>query len=253
MKFGAYLRQKREGKGWTQPIASQNVGIEQSYLSKLETGKSYPSEDTFDRLVEAFEIDTDEMSQTVFPGELEKFKDMKDVQSAILGHHHRELSLVRNWFVAGLACLMLGGASLGLVVLPDQARQQFLYRSEGIILPGEALNVFDVIQSTRNTSSNLTTKTSFGLEESELTNAKLASVVGHQEMIDRIDQIDKTLSTYKGQSFVENGSDGIRLYQMYADPEIRGISPLRWFTVPAFMFLFGSAGCFLVGFRWKQN
>ncbi len=250
MKFGAYLRQKRESKGWTQPTASQNVGIEQSYLSKLETGKSYPSEDTFDRLVEAYEIDFGEMSQTVFPAELEKFKDMKDVQSAILGQHQRELSLVRNWFVAGLAFLMVGGASLGLVALPDQVRQQFLYRSEGIILPGEALSVFDITQPATDIESNIVEATKSDLDHGKI---KHASGPNQHAMLERLDQLDKTLSIYKGQNFVENGPDGIRFYQMYADPEKRGISPLRWFTVPAFMFLFGSVGCFLIGFRWKRD
>jgi transcriptional regulator with XRE-family HTH domain len=54
MKFGDYLRQKREARGWTQPEAANKAGIEQSYLSKLETGKSYPSEDAYARLVAAY-------------------------------------------------------------------------------------------------------------------------------------------------------------------------------------------------------
>jgi len=52
MKFGDYLRQKREDRGWTQPEAAAKARIEQSYLSKLETGRSYPSDDVFERLVE---------------------------------------------------------------------------------------------------------------------------------------------------------------------------------------------------------
>ncbi|MBO6796341.1 helix-turn-helix transcriptional regulator [Maricaulis sp.] len=51
MKFGDYLRQCREAKGWTQPEAARHADIEQSYLSKLETGRSYPSEDVYSRLV----------------------------------------------------------------------------------------------------------------------------------------------------------------------------------------------------------
>ena len=53
MKFGDYLRQARETRQWTQPEAAARAGIEQSYLSTLETGKSYPSEEVFGRLVEA--------------------------------------------------------------------------------------------------------------------------------------------------------------------------------------------------------
>lgn len=50
MKFGVYLRSLREKAGWTQPEAAEKIEIEQSYLSKLETGKCFPSEDIFSKL-----------------------------------------------------------------------------------------------------------------------------------------------------------------------------------------------------------
>ena len=36
MKFGEYLKSQRDARGWTQPMAAEKIGIEQSYLSKLE-------------------------------------------------------------------------------------------------------------------------------------------------------------------------------------------------------------------------
>ena len=59
MKFGEYLKNRRTELGWTQPDAASKAGIEQSYLSKLETGKSFPSEDVYQRLVGAFGLDTE--------------------------------------------------------------------------------------------------------------------------------------------------------------------------------------------------
>ena len=76
MQFGDYLRQTREEKGWTQPDAAAKIGIEQSYLSKLETGKSYPSEDVFARLIEAYEINIAHLSETVASSELSKLREI---------------------------------------------------------------------------------------------------------------------------------------------------------------------------------
>ena len=69
MKFGDYLRQKREEKNWTQPEASAAAGIEQSYLSKLETGKSWPSEDVFARVASVYGIEVDDMVRRVASSE----------------------------------------------------------------------------------------------------------------------------------------------------------------------------------------
>ncbi|MGE0743387.1 MAG: helix-turn-helix domain-containing protein, partial [Hyphomonadaceae bacterium] len=38
MKFGEDLKNRRTELGWTQPDAAAKASIEQSYLSKLETG-----------------------------------------------------------------------------------------------------------------------------------------------------------------------------------------------------------------------
>jgi transcriptional regulator with XRE-family HTH domain len=62
MNFGAYLKSQRDARGWTQPMAAEKIGIEQSYLSKLETGKATPSEEMFERLVNAYDIDLDALA-----------------------------------------------------------------------------------------------------------------------------------------------------------------------------------------------
>ena len=56
MKFGDFIRLKREQSGWTQPEAAAKIGIEQSYLSKLENGRSIPSADVYQRVCEAYGV-----------------------------------------------------------------------------------------------------------------------------------------------------------------------------------------------------
>ena len=227
MKFGDYLRKKREGKGWTQPVAAQQIGIEQSYLSKLETGKSYPSEDIFDRLLAAYSIDCDELTQHVESVELAKLSDIKSVRIAVLGQHQRDETSSRKWMIAGLLSLMIGGASLGAALLPDTAEQSYLYRSEGVLQPGEPLDAFDGI------------------------NSKDASV--REAMLNRLDPEDQAYPYFRGDSFVENTSEGPRFYELYAKRQRGGVAATRFFIIPALAFSFGSIGCFLMGFRWRRR
>lgn len=61
MTLGEKLRALRSTSGWTQPEFARKLGIEQSYLSKLENDKSIPSTEMFDKLCTAYEVTPDEM------------------------------------------------------------------------------------------------------------------------------------------------------------------------------------------------
>lgn len=56
MPFHENLRTLRLARGLTQPALAEKAGIEQSYLSKLENGRSKPSEDVLGRLAQALEV-----------------------------------------------------------------------------------------------------------------------------------------------------------------------------------------------------
>ena len=61
MTLGEKLRSLRSISGWTQPELAQKLGIEQSYLSKLENDRSIPSVEIFDKLCTVYELTPDEM------------------------------------------------------------------------------------------------------------------------------------------------------------------------------------------------
>lgn len=63
MTLGEKLRALRSTSGWTQPEFARKLGIEQSYLSKLENDKSIPSIEMFDKLCTAYEVTPDEMTR----------------------------------------------------------------------------------------------------------------------------------------------------------------------------------------------
>ncbi len=61
MTLGEKLRTLRAISGWTQPECAERIGIEQSYLSKLENDKSIPSAEIFDALCAAYKVSPDEV------------------------------------------------------------------------------------------------------------------------------------------------------------------------------------------------
>lgn len=62
--FGRFLRRRRRQKGLSQRALAGQVGVDFSYLSKLENeapGFSSVSEPTLQKLAEALDVDADEM------------------------------------------------------------------------------------------------------------------------------------------------------------------------------------------------
>jgi transcriptional regulator with XRE-family HTH domain len=236
MKFGEFLRNLRDKQHWTQPEAAKKIDIEQSYLSKLETGKSYPSEDIFDRLVEIYDIDVRDLHQKIVSSELEKLKEIKQVRNVILSHDQAKTSSNQRWLVMGLVMLVFGAGALALAILPTEAPAEYVYRSQGIVLPGEELSVFDGIDSTT------------PIERKQASPEQLAN---RKSMLARIEQDDKTVDQYKGDAFIENVLKGKRYYKLLRKSEGQRDYSNRWFMMPALMFILGSFGCFYIARRWK--
>ena len=58
--LGIRFKSLRSNKGLSQPELAEAVGIEQSYLSKLENDKSFPSDEIFLALLETMKVDLNE-------------------------------------------------------------------------------------------------------------------------------------------------------------------------------------------------
>ncbi|WP_417449190.1 helix-turn-helix domain-containing protein [Kordiimonas sp.] len=227
MKFGDYLRQIREHNGWTQPEAAARANIEQSYLSKLETGKSYPSEDIFGRLVKAYAIDVADLSQKVFSAELDKLREIGDVRALLLRRGQNETRFQRAWLIAGLVMIMLGGGLFGLAYsVPEGAHMHYLYRSEGVIKQGESPMLFEFL--------------AVGGPDSE-----------NRTLSDRLDYDFKELDSNKGPSFVEQTDGGFRKYTLYDQQRESRPSAISWHYSFGVMFIFGGLACFYISRRWR--
>lgn len=61
------LREIRTKKEWTQGFAAKQIGIQQSYLSKLENGQAIPSNEIIESIAKAYDIDRNLFAADLVP------------------------------------------------------------------------------------------------------------------------------------------------------------------------------------------
>jgi transcriptional regulator with XRE-family HTH domain len=145
MHFGERLKQIRTDKGLTQPQFAQVAGIEQSYLSKLENDKSVPSAEMFSTILAGLEMDAaaflSEVDQNVLATTLRHIPAVTQFTSQAAGAQVRQ---TRHWLFGSAAAGVLGFAMMLAandgIFMPNNL---YKYSSPGVILPGEAENIFD--------------------------------------------------------------------------------------------------------------
>lgn len=234
MKFGDYLRNCRDKLEWTQPEAAAKIEIEQSYLSKLETGKSHPSEEIFNKLVEVYQINADDLYEKISSEELSKLKELKQVRDAILKRDKTQVTTTRGWLLVGFIMMMLGGTFLGIAIIPEHSSVEYLYRSQGVLQSDEPLDQYSLIEQQLHDSPQ---------------NQKL--IAKQRELLVRLDQMDEVSNQDKGNAFVKSTFKGRRLFEKISAKEVRRRHNNRWFIAPAFMLIFGAVGCFYISRRWN--
>lgn len=237
MKFGNYLRECREGRGWSQPEAADRIGIEQSYLSKLETGRSYPSGEMFGRLADAYGIDTGDLVGRLPADEIEKLREAGEVRAAIVSLQRRAIVENRRWLIAGVTGLVLAGGCAGLALKAETTvTERHLYRSLGVLSDTEQLDAFDEINA----------HLPDGGDPRDIERRERI-----ENLLERLDPAEVVTAETRGSGFVETSPEGRRYYRHVASSTEATPSPLGWFFIPALMFLGGAMGCFVAAFRWR--
>ncbi|MCZ6640274.1 MAG: helix-turn-helix domain-containing protein [Gammaproteobacteria bacterium] len=143
MKFGEKLKTLRHDKGLTQPEMAEAIGIEQSYLSKLENDKSLPSKDTFVRILEVFGLGVadvvDELDQSS-KNQLRQLPEVADYYNQekllIIGNRKRWLLVSAVLVSFGAAFIYAGSVNL---FFSDMVYQ---YMSPGVVHEGESKGIF---------------------------------------------------------------------------------------------------------------
>ena len=145
MNFGERLKQIRAERGQTQPQFAEALGIEQSYLSKLENDKSVPSADMFATIVSGLGMEASaflqEIDKAVLDTTLRHIPAVNQftTQSVAVQANH-----TKRWMYASALAWIIGFAMMLAandgIFFPNKI---YRYKSPGVILVGEAENVFD--------------------------------------------------------------------------------------------------------------
>jgi transcriptional regulator with XRE-family HTH domain len=146
MNLGEKLRQLRQDQDLTQPELAEAIGIEQSYLSKLENGKYVPSSDVFGRILEVFKLSVGDFVEDLDHRSRLQLRQVP----AVASHFDREKQLIignrRRWLLGSAVLLALGaGLIYGGVTKLFVPVMLYQYRSHGIVLEGESRELFRIL------------------------------------------------------------------------------------------------------------
>ena len=231
MKFGDYLKQQREERGWTQPMAAEKIGIEQSYLSKLETGKATPSEEMFERLAQSYNIDVDALSGVVSLGELERLREIAAVRDLVRRKEQATAQGRRRWLLVSLALFSLGGALLSYSVTERRfADNEYRYVSKGVILDGESDFIFGDVK--------------------RLDPGWIQDVLADSPILDRIDPVYRYYREHRGEYFIEPVEGGRRVYEEAGERHKSPTMSTHLSHAVAVAMILAGLGGFFVSRRW---
>lgn len=241
MNFGEKVRQLRAERNLTQPQLAQLIGIEQSYLSKLENDKSVPSADIFQAILKAFSIDVAAFLDGV--DEKQVYRDLRQVPE-VSNHLNAQVTTkihsIKSWLFASGIALALGltlsfAGWRGLLF----SNTQLDYESPGILLPGEPTDLFDRYPG------NLYELSANGAISDEERNEKML------EINKRKVRDSKVLYDYRGLSYVEEVPGGQRAY--FFQREMGFERPEnRWLMLAGVLLAFGGIVGFFVEARLRQ-
>jgi transcriptional regulator with XRE-family HTH domain len=200
--FGEKVRQLRTERSLTQPQLAQAIGIEQSYLSKLENDKSVPSADIFQAILKAFSVDV----ATLLAGVDEKqirsdLRQVPEVSEHLKAQVVTRIHGIKRWLYASGVALALGLA-LGLAGYRGLlvSNEQYNYESPGVLQVGESPDFFEEYAGLLHQQRN-------------------AGLITDQERVARVLEIEsrkspeyRLLDEYRGRGFMEQVPGGSRFY-----------------------------------------
>ena len=247
MTLGDKLKQLRTDKNWTQPQAAEAIGIEQSYLSKLENDKSVPSAEIFSAILTAFALDVAKFLEGLNLAQLDRqFLQIPAIAAQLNIHKEIRVHSIKKWLfssalalVLGLTCI--GSAHKGLLF----SNKQFEYVSAGVVLAGESVNIFGNWEQKLRPPVGV----QYTDEIYEAINLK------KQEMTRRLAEDYLLLNDYRGTRFNIPVEGGTRTYEYYgAFGEGKDFLPLknRILMLIGFLLTFGGLTGFFVEYRLRK-
>lgn len=145
MNFADKLKQLRNQRNWTQPQMADVLGIEQSYLSKLENDKCLPSAEMYQNIVQKLGITSkaflSELDEHVLHKELQQIPEVSTFLSDSQKSRLRTIKLYL--FVSALICLIGIAAIFAARRELIFSNQVYTYVSPGVLQQGESENLYE--------------------------------------------------------------------------------------------------------------
>jgi transcriptional regulator with XRE-family HTH domain len=145
MTLGSWLKQYREEKQIGQPTLADSIGIEQSYLSKLENDKSLPSAEILDNIINATQTTLDKLveglDKSYVYNQLSKLPQVKAflVNQKQQDNQQSNRRLFTFGLLLSLGCFIFF-LGYGQVI---SSNVHYQYYSNGVLAKDEPLQTFD--------------------------------------------------------------------------------------------------------------
>lgn len=215
MTLGELLKELRLAKGLSQPELAAKINIEQSYLSKIENGKSLPSSDILHKVLSSLDSSLQQViDDHRLVGELSKLKQLPEV-SALLNKRHqhimyfqRKILMISSLLIVLAAVLFYTG--FNKVFFTDDV---YAYQSDGVLAlnePNDLLSNWEKYYL--NYEKALLGKDKSLLEQLNQYQLKIAA---------RQQPHTKLLYEFKGYQFVEEVAEGKRVYYQLSGFELK--------------------------------
>lgn len=145
MTLGQQIKKIRMEKELSQPVLADTMGIEQSYLSKLENDKSVPSNDMYRKLLKGLESTTDDLlgqlDHQYIHSNLHQVPDIEQwliQKRSSLHHSSRRWLLTSSALIAIAITFFYSGYNKAIF-----SEIQYEYISSGIVMTGEPFDYFE--------------------------------------------------------------------------------------------------------------
>jgi len=242
VNVGERIKQLRTERNLTQPQLAESIGIEQSYLSKLENDKSVPSADIFQAILKAFAVDVGTLlqgvDQRIVHGDLRQIPEVNNhINAKVACRVHN----IRRWLFGSATACVLGlslivAGVMGLVF----SNQQYTYTSPGVIRPDEPSNIFSEFASLLHARKNA----------GELTHLERNKLEA-EFVTTRVRQDYLLSDEYRGEAFIVAVDGGTRAYELRKVAEHERVAN-RYLTLLGSLCALGGLFGFFVEYRLRK-
>lgn len=243
MNIGERIKQIRAEKNLTQPQLAEIIGIEQSYLSKLENDKSIPSAEIFQSLLKGLEMTAADFLQGIDKDSMHKqLKHIPEVANHLTAQTTIKVHSVKKWLYTSAILCILG---LTLIVTGYRglifSNSVYQYESRGVTKPEEPLDIFH----DRYVLAAFLFKTQLHYLSKEQTDELVTFETKRKKLSIEIKD------NFLGKTYIEKADGGFRTYYL-THQQIDERAENRWLMLTGFLLTFCGIFGFITEYRLRK-